>query len=221
MLTRSLIILVKAFLVARGVDDPSQGGMGSYVVSLLSIFLVEAVAAKTPTVSVGKPASNGWAPPATEAHGGNQTKYGLQENLYSLLALFYQFYGIDFAYTKYGIRINPPQLVPLPSVCGGGLQIENPLDPTRNAASACTRYATTLRPVFADAFRCLSAEPPEIAKIYHIEGIKRNYEERAARKLPPAPTPDNGNTSNSNTCGDARNGRTSPSRKRLRELMES
>ena len=141
---RALAILIKYLLSTWNLDDPSVGGLGSYGVSLMVLFFLETVIAPSCTdAEVAPPVTNGIS-------GDGRVGLGY------LLIEFLRWYGETFDYKRYGINLLDRCVFGKPPTFS--LHINNPLEPTRNAVSACSRFQQ-VRSKFSETYHSLNANP--------------------------------------------------------------
>ncbi|KAG9302303.1 hypothetical protein G9A89_008794 [Geosiphon pyriformis] len=134
--TKELVIAIKYFLKLYGLNDPANGGMGSYTVLLLVVSFLQ----RHPMLSSRRINSN--------------------DNLGILLTEFFELYGSKFNYKDMAISVASnglymPKSYMLRRQDINGLCIEDPCDPGNNVAIA-TQNWPTIRRRFAGAFAHLT-----------------------------------------------------------------
>lgn len=128
-LARSLIILVKSMLTEWRLNDPSVGGLGSFPVSLMVLWFLESE--------------------------GSQYNDTLRHSVFVNLVGFLKYYGEDFDYRNLAIDVGRGGTFAKP--CTTELMLMNPLEPTRNAAKACSKFGSEIRRKFAEAYQMFMA----------------------------------------------------------------
>lgn len=127
VLARGLIIILKALLEQWSLNDPSMGGLGSFPVALMVIWYLRSE--------------------------GVHYAQGLQHSYAVHLLGFLKYYGDDFDYKNLAIDVN--RMSTFSKYCTSEFIILNPLDTTRNAAKACTRFGSEVRRKFYATFKSL------------------------------------------------------------------
>ncbi|KAL4990475.1 hypothetical protein BDW68DRAFT_154297 [Aspergillus falconensis] len=126
-----IVSVIKQFLLLRGLNEVSTGGLGGFSITCLVTSLLQHM-----------------------PHGN------LYPNLGSVLMDFFQFYGNNFDYETVGIRMNPPGYFNkrvygvYKANNGPRLSIEDPNNPD-NDISGGTREIALIFKSFAEAFRLL------------------------------------------------------------------
>lgn len=150
-LARGLVIVIKALLAQWNVNDPSTGGLGSFPVSLMVLWFLE---------------SEG-------VHYGPGLRNSFSVNLIGFL----KYFGEDFDFKNFAIDFGRRQTIKKP--LSVELTILNPLEPSRNAAKACTKYGSEIRKMFKDtrdALMRIAMEPANSMKISSLHLIMRLFE---------------------------------------------
>ena len=133
--TRGLVIVLKHLLHSQGLNDPSVGGLGSFPLTLMVLWFLEEVAPSLPR--------------------------NLQGSYGALLVKFLGYYGDvsgeGFNARRYGICVASRTIFQKPPT--DELVIKNPLDGSQNAARACSRFFTSVQPLFARWFNMLLPTP--------------------------------------------------------------
>ena len=111
-LARGLIVLVKALLEKSGFNDPSVGGLGSFATSLMVIWYLKSEVPHYP-----RPQANSIA---------------------VLFIGFLQYYGTTFDWRRTGVDVLRLRLLNKPLTTE--FMVMNPIDPSQNAAKACTSF---------------------------------------------------------------------------------
>lgn len=149
-MARGVIIMVKALLAEWSLNDPSCGGLGSFQVSLMVLWFLK-----------------------TEAcHYGPMFLNSIGVHLLGFL----KYFGEDFDFKNQGIDLNRLTLFSKP--CSSELTIMNPIDPSRNAAKACTRFGSEVRRRFAEANRVLlpiAVEPASLLSLTSLRTMVRHF----------------------------------------------
>ncbi|KAL4808470.1 hypothetical protein BDV18DRAFT_100276 [Aspergillus unguis] len=126
-----IVSVIKQFLLLRGLNEVSTGGLGGFSITCLVTSLLQHL-----------------------PHGN------LSPNLGSVLMDFFQFYGSNFDYETVGIRMNPPGYFNkrvygvYKANNGPRLSIEDPNNPD-NDISGGTREIGLVFKSFADAFKLI------------------------------------------------------------------
>ncbi|CAG8512971.1 11414_t:CDS:10 [Ambispora gerdemannii] len=133
--SRELLLAVKYFLASLSLNDPSQGGMGSYTALLLVISLLQ----KHPLVK--------------------NPNFVVKDNLGMMLIEFFKLYGVEFNYKKYSINVSKEgsyELKPAKNKDSSKfLVIPDPSDPDNvNVATATSKWIN-IRQAFASAYETL------------------------------------------------------------------
>ena len=118
---RGLIVLLKHLLHEADLNDPSVGGLGSFPLCLMVVWFLE-----------------------SEVHKNFPIE--LQGSYSVLLTRFFAYYGDTFDSKHYGIDCVGKEM--FAKAASTVLMIKNPLDRSLNAASACSRYFSDVRPLF-------------------------------------------------------------------------
>ncbi|KAJ6541593.1 hypothetical protein B0H19DRAFT_1173733 [Mycena capillaripes] len=122
---RPLILIVKAFLSQRNLNNAAYGGLGSYAVILMCISFLQLNPSKRPQDYIDKPMET--------------------ESLGALLADFMFYYGIEFPYTTSYISVAEGKLLPKESAAWitnkvpDGLAIQCLLNPENDVGKSAGR----------------------------------------------------------------------------------
>ncbi|KAJ7054681.1 Nucleotidyltransferase, partial [Mycena amicta] len=145
---RPLVLVVKAFLAQRGLNNPAHGGLGSYAVicmckpslilgSQLYPYIFQLNPSQRPAEYITKPMVN--------------------ESLGALLADFLFYYGLHFPYATSYISVTLGKLLPKESAewinnkTPNALAIQCLVDPTNDVGKA-TNQIEAVRKAFKDAY---------------------------------------------------------------------
>jgi len=141
---RPLTFVLKYFLAARGLNEPYSGGVGSYLLQLMIVALLQH--RERDAVNYRRPSLN---------------------NLGSLLLEFLELYGLEFNYMTTGISVRHDGFF-FPKGAADrkenfyqanrpfSLSMENPLDTTMDVGKGSFRMQTVQR-AFAVAYRMIMA----------------------------------------------------------------
>ncbi|CAG8517778.1 1949_t:CDS:2, partial [Ambispora leptoticha] len=133
--SKELLLVVKYFLASLSLNDPSQGGMGSYTALLLVISLLQ----KHPLT--------------------RKPNFVVKENLGTMLIEFFKLYGIEFDYKKYSINVSKGSYEEKPANNKSNnskfLVIPDPSDPSHLNVATATNQWIKIRKAFASAYETL------------------------------------------------------------------
>ncbi|KAG6335160.1 hypothetical protein ID866_3922 [Astraeus odoratus] len=154
---RSLVLVVKAFLNQRGMNEVFTGGLGSYSIVCLAISFLQ----MHPKI--------------------RRAEISAEKNLGVLILEFFELYGCYFNYEEVGISIrdggsyfSKRQRGWYDSTKSGSLSIEDPIDPTNDISKGSYAIAK-VRQTFAGAHGIMQATAFQRAGILNSRREGRNY----------------------------------------------